>query len=237
MTTASWLGRPVTGVLFDLDDTLFDHRGAAERGLRVWLAGLGLDGLLEEHVERWFALEMFHHERFQRGEISHVEQRRVRIRGFFPHWDLQEDAVADDVFAGYLACYRAAWSAFTDAGAALARVRALGLPVGILTNGDQSAQEEKVRRTGLASYDVPVYASSSLPAAKPHPLAFHHVCADLGVDAAGVVMVGDSLRHDVEGARAAGMAGVLIDRVGRYRADEVEGVDRIRSLAELGWAS
>ena len=48
-------------------------------------------------------------------------------------------------------------------------------------------------------------------------------------------MVGDSLRHDVRGARAAGLAGVLIDRVGRYRADEVAGVDRIRSLADLGW--
>ena len=35
-------------------------------------------------------------------------------------------------------------------------------------------------------------------------------------------MVGDSLRHDIEGARAAGMAGVLIDRIGRYRADELE---------------
>jgi len=235
MTTATWLGRPVSGVLFDLDDTLVDHRGAVERGLRVWLAGLGLDGMLEEHVERWFTLEAFHYDRFLRGEISHLEQRRVRIRGFFGSCDLRDDAVADDVFAGYLACYRAAWSPFTDAGAALARVRALGLPVGILTNGDQSAQEEKVRRTGLASYAVPVYASSSLPAAKPDPRAFHAACADLGVDPSGMVMVGDSLRHDVEGARAAGMAGVLIDRIGRYRADEVLGVDRISSLAELGW--
>jgi hypothetical protein len=32
------------------------------------------------------------------------------------------------------------------------------------------------------------------------------------------------------------MPGVLIDRVGRYRDDEVRGVDRIRSLAELGWS-
>ncbi len=235
MTTATWLERPVSGVLFDLDDTLFDHRGAAERGLRVWLESLGLDGLVEDHAERWFVLETFHHERFQRGEISHVEQRRARIRAFFPGWDLQDDAAADDVFAGYLACYRAAWSAFRDAGAALARVRALGLPVGILTNGDQSAQEEKVHRTGLASYDVPVYASSSLRAAKPNPRAFHLVCADLGIDPGGVVMVGDSLRHDVHGAQAAGMAGVLIDRRGRYRHDEVRGVARIRSLADLGW--
>ncbi|MDZ5622682.1 HAD family hydrolase [Nocardioides sp. HM23] len=235
MTTATRLGRPVTGVLFDLDDTLFDHRGAADRGLRAWLSGLGLDGILEEHVERWFALETFHHERFQRGEISHVDQRRARIRAFLHGWDLADDAVADDTFAGYLACYRAAWSAFADAAAALEQALAAGLRVGILTNGEQSIQETKVRRTGLATYDVPVFASSSLPAAKPDPRAFRTACADLGVDPGGVVMVGDSLRHDVEGARAAGMSGVLIDRTGRYRDDEVQGVDRIRSLAELGW--
>ena len=229
------LGRAVSGVLFDLDDTLFDHRGAADRGVRIWLASLGLDGMLEDHVERWFALEAFHHERFQRREISHVDQRRARIRAFLPGWDLADDAVADDTFAGYLACYRAAWSAFADAAAALEQALAAGLKVGILTNGDQAVQETKVSRTGLASYGVPVYASSSLPAARPDPRAFRHACADLGVDPAGVVMVGDSLRHDVQGARAAGMAGVLIDRVGRYRADEVDGVARIGSLAELAW--
>ena len=48
-------------------------------------------------------------------------------------------------------------------------------------------------------------------------------------------MVGDSLRHDVQGARAAGLTGVLIDRVGRYRADEVAGVHQIKSLADLDW--
>ena len=92
-----------------------------------------------------------------------------------------------------------------------------------------------MQRTGLASYGVPVYASSSLPAAKPEARAFHHVCAELGVDPASTVMVGDSLRHDVRGAQAAGLQGVLVDRSGRYRADEVAGVTRVRSLADLVW--
>ncbi|WP_183094273.1 HAD family hydrolase [Nocardioides stalactiti] len=237
MTTATWLGRPVEGVLFDLDDTLFDHRGAADRGVRAWLSGLELDGLLEDHVERWATLEAFHHERFQRREISHADQRRARIRAFLPGWDLADDALADDTFAGYLACYRAAWSAFADASVALERALGAGLAVGILTNGEQRIQETKVQRTTLASYDVPVFASSSLPAAKPDARAFHHACAAIGAEPASVVMVGDSLRHDVRGAHGAGLAGVLIDRVGRYRPDEVAGVTRIRSLADLRWAS
>ncbi|MEZ0577811.1 HAD family hydrolase [Nocardioides sp. MH1] len=224
------------GVLFDLDDTLFDHRGAADRGLRSWLGGLGLDGMLDDHVERWFALETYHHERFQRREISHVEQRRARIRAFLPGWDLADDATADDTFAGYLACYRAAWAAFADAAAALERALGAGLAVGILTNGDQTIQETKVRRTGLASAGVPVFASSSLSAAKPDPRAFHEACGRLGVAPQECVMVGDSLRHDVAGARGAGLTGVLVDRVGRYRPTDVAGVTRITSLAELSWA-
>jgi putative hydrolase of the HAD superfamily len=237
MATATWGGRRVTGVLFDLDDTLFDHRGAADRGVRTWLAGLDLDGLLEDHVERWFALEAFHHERFQRGEVSHVEHRRARIRAFLPGWDLADDAIADDTFAGYLACYRAAWSAFADAASALEQALGAGLTVGILTNGEQRIQEWKVRHTGLASYGVPVFASSSLTAAKPDPRAFHEACDRLRVAPEECVMVGDSLRHDVHGAAQAGLEAVLIDRVGRYdrRADDTRGVTRIRTLADLAW--
>jgi putative hydrolase of the HAD superfamily len=226
----------VRAVLFDLDDTLFDHRGAAERGLRAWLAGLGLDDALEDHTERWFALEAYHYERYQRGEITHTAQRRARVRAFLPGWDLADDAIADDTFAGYLACYRAAWSAFADAAVALEAALAAGLPVGILTNGDQAIQEEKVRRTGLAPFGVPVFASSSLPAAKPSPVAFAAACERLGVDPTTCLMVGDSLLHDVRGAAAAGMGGVLVDRYGRYdrHADAVD-VRRIRSLTELTW--
>lgn len=238
MTSVTLLGKPVTGVLFDLDDTLFDHRGAADRGVRSWLGHLGLDGLLDDHVERWFSLEAFHHERFQRREISHVEQRRARIRAFLPGWDLADDAIADDTFAGYLACYRAAWSAFADAAAALEQAVAAGLTVGILTNGEQGIQETKVQRTGLASSGVQVIASSSLTAAKPDPRAFHEACVRLGVDPEQCVMVGDSLRHDVRGAAGAGLTPVLVDRWGRYdaRHAEVAGVTRIRSLTELRWA-
>lgn len=236
--TRSRVTTAARAVLFDLDDTLVDHRGAAIRGLRVWLGGLGLDGSVDEHVERWFQLEALHYERCQRGEISFVEQRRARIRGFLPAWDLADDDLADDTFAGFLACYRAAWATFDDAAATLEQALAAGLPVAILTNGDQRAQEEKVRRTGLASYGVPVLASSSLPAAKPDPRAFLAACRSLGVAPEATLMVGDSVRHDVRGALGAGLAAVLVDRHGRYdrRPREVDArARRIRSLAELAW--
>ncbi len=231
----------IQALLLDLDDTLVDHRGAADRGLRTWLAGLGLaddPAELEGHVERWFVLEARHYERAQRRELTYAEQRRVRIRAFLPGWDLADDALADDVFAGFLGCYQAAWRAFDDAAATLARAVDAGLPVGILTNGDHDIQTEKLRRTGLLRADVPVLASSRLPAAKPDPRSYLTACARLGADPARTLMVGDSLRHDVVGARQAGLQARLLDRHGRYDARRTpEGVVRVRGLAELDWAS
>jgi putative hydrolase of the HAD superfamily len=226
-------GMTIRAVLFDLDDTLVDHRGAAERGLRAWLAGLALEGPLEEHVERWFALEVRHYERAQRGEISYVEHRRARIRGFLPSWDLADDALADATYAGFLGCYQAAWRAHRDAGPALQRAHDHGLRVGILTNGEQHIQERKVRRTGLAAYDVPVLASSALPAAKPDPRAFHAACGRLGADPSETVMIGDSLRNDVRGAHRAGLHAVLLDRSGRYAGKTLPGAARITRLRDL----
>ncbi|WP_036517587.1 HAD family hydrolase [Nocardioides sp. J54] len=229
----------IQALLLDLDDTLVDHRGAAERGVRTWLSGLGLaetPAQLEELVERWFVLEARHYERAQRRELTYLEQRRVRIREFLPGWDLADDALADDVFAGFLGCYQAAWRAFDDAAATIERALRAGVPVGILTNGDQAIQTEKLRRTGLLRPDVPVFASSGLPAAKPDPRSYLAACERLGSAPARTLMVGDSLRHDVVGARDAGLQARLLDRYGRYSGRRaVPGVVALRGLAEIDW--
>ena len=47
---------------------------------------------------------------------------------------------------------------------------------------------------------------------KPHPSIFEAALRLLDVPASESVMVGDSLAHDIEGARRVGMRGVLIHR-------------------------
>jgi putative hydrolase of the HAD superfamily len=67
---------------------------------------------------------------------------------------------------------------------------------------------------------------------KPHPSIFRAALELMQVPAADAVMVGDSLAHDVAGARAAGMRGILLAR-GRHAAGLDDDVPVIRSLAEL----
>ncbi|MDF9717122.1 HAD family hydrolase [Nocardioides sp. ChNu-153] len=229
---------PLAAVLFDLDDTLVDHRGAARAGLVAWAAGLGLPGTPAELAERWTLLEMRHHAAYQRGELTFAEQRRARVRAFVPHLDLREDAAADEAFAGFSTAYRAAWRAFADARRALERAHAAGLAVGVLTNGDLRRQRSKVERVGLApvldALDAPVLASSALRAAKPDARAYAAACAHLGTPVGATLMVGDSLANDVRGAARAGLRAVLLDR---YDEHPTAGVRRVRSLDALDFAA
>ena len=67
---------------------------------------------------------------------------------------------------------------------------------------------------------------------KPHPSIFRTALERAGVRADEAVMVGDSLAHDVAGARRVGMRGVLLVR-GGDPPDVDAGIDVIRTLTEL----
>ena len=60
---------------------------------------------------------------------------------------------------------------------------------------------------------------------KPAPAIFEAALADLGISAAGAVMVGDDVDSDVLGAQAVGITGVLV-RTGKFRPSDLEGSAR-----------
>lgn len=67
---------------------------------------------------------------------------------------------------------------------------------------------------------------------KPHPSIFQAALRLLGVEAAESLMVGDSLPHDIDGARRVGMRGVLVQR-SVEPSDSVSDVPVIHELGQL----
>ena len=67
---------------------------------------------------------------------------------------------------------------------------------------------------------------------KPHPSIFQEGLRRACVEPAHAVMVGDSVRHDIEGARSLGMRGILVARSGLSTGAPAD-VPIIRSLREL----
>ena len=215
------------GVLFDLDGTLVDHEGAAAAGLRAWLPTLGL-APTDAAIARWADVQEAHLAAWRDGSISFAEQRRRRVRDYLG--TRGTDAELDDLFAGYLTHYEAAWRAYDDAAGALAAVAGAGLATAVLTNGIRGQQLKKLARTGLEDRVGPVFTVEDLGVAKPHAAAFRLACARWGLDPGEVLSVGDNHALDVLGARAAGLPAVHLDRHDRGPADEPQ---RILSLREL----
>ncbi len=105
--------------------------------------------------------------------------------------------------------------------------------LGILTNGMPPHQRRKLAASGVADAFDTVVTSGGVGVGKPDLAAFDAVLEGLGVSAGEVVMVGDTYERDIEGAVAAGLRAVWIDRraEGESRSDVT--CRQISSLSRL----
>ncbi|MGB3717386.1 MAG: HAD family hydrolase, partial [Candidatus Promineifilaceae bacterium] len=69
---------------------------------------------------------------------------------------------------------------------------ALSYPLMLITKGDQFEQERKIKRSGLASYFKQIEIGSEKTTE-----SYSNLLAKYGIDPAGFVMVGNSLRSDI----------------------------------------
>jgi putative hydrolase of the HAD superfamily len=122
------------------------------------------------------------------------------------------------------------WEVFPDVEPTLEALRARGCALGIVSNFD-SRVGRILEGLGLAARFASVTLSSAVGVAKPNPAIFAQALARHGVGPAQALHVGDAPEEDVDGARAAGLLAVLIDRGGRH-ADR-PGVVRVTSLTAL----
>jgi HAD superfamily hydrolase (TIGR01662 family) len=120
---------------------------------------------------------------------------------------------------------------YDDALPALAALRAHGLRIGLVSNGQRDL-EEFARHHGL---DVDVCVGSLAHGrVKPHRSIFEAALTALGAAPTEAAMVGDSYADDIEGARALGMRAILVDREGLH-VDEPDRIDTLLALpAALG---
>jgi putative hydrolase of the HAD superfamily len=140
---------------------------------------------------------------------------------------LQTSLPLDDVLDALLGAIR--FRAYPEVPGVLARLREGGARLAVVSNWDVSLHDV-LERTGLRPLVDAVVISAELGVAKPDPAIFRAALQRLGVAADGALHVGDSLEHDVAGARAAGLDAVLVARNG---AGVPDGVRVVASLAEL----
>jgi putative hydrolase of the HAD superfamily len=245
-------------VLFDLDDTLVVERAAAVAAFRATAEGAAevCDAAALARAAEVRARELWRaaptHAYCRRVGISsweglwcrfEAEGAEVRaLRAWAPGyrreaWRLaladqgvQDLPLAADLAERFGVERRARHEVFADAAGCLAEL-GRSHTLALITNGASCLQREKLAASGLAGHFEHVVVSGELGVAKPDPSIFAHALAGLGADAGHAVMVGDNVIRDVEGALAAGIGAIWLNRAGE--APPRPGVPEIGTLAEL----
>jgi HAD superfamily hydrolase (TIGR01549 family) len=104
-----------------------------------------------------------------------------------------------------------------------------------ISNGRREVQEERLRRVGLGGAFAFVLGPEDCGFAKPHPGLFRLALERAGnVDPARVMVVGDGLETDIQGAADYGLASCWLNPEGLKRApqDPVPTLE-VKDLPEL----
>ena len=225
----------VTGILFDIDDTLVDLEFAMTTALRDVSEHLlpGLDEAGWERFGRIFTRETTHfYDRYLAGELTFNEQRLLRGRAALGHFgvELADGEQAHHWVSSYASRQHGYIRAFDDVGPLLDALDAAGIPYGAVSNNVHDYQRVKLDAAGLERITVLV-GTDTVGVAKPDPAIYLEGVRRIGTGPGQTLYVGDNRLLDAEGSTAAGLLGVWLNRGGE-RVPGFAGRE-IASLLEL----
>jgi HAD superfamily hydrolase (TIGR01662 family) len=222
---------PVRAIFFDVDFTLiypgptFQGEGYAafcrKHGIvidesRFGAAVIAASSVLDDEQDHVYSADIF--VRYTGRVIEGMGGTGPRV-----------EACAREIYDEWAVCQH--FFLYDDVAPALQQLARRGFVLGLISNSHRclTSFQEHFELTGLISAAI---TSSEHGLMKPHPSIFEAAMAQAGVTAAESIMVGDSVPHDIEGARRTGMRGVLVHRSGSPAPVDA-GVPVIANLGEL----
>ena len=231
--------RTVRAVLFDLDDTLFDHHHCARAALVGVRAGdscfANVDPAAFEAAHAGILEEL--HPDVVAGKLELNAARIERFRRLYAWAGLEASPqVAARAAATYRQSYLEARREVRGAAALLSALKAHAR-IAVVSNNLLQEQREKLRHCALDTLIDVLVVSEEAGVAKPDPAIFQMALERVGASADEAVMIGDSWANDIEGARAAGIRAIWFNRTGATSPDPevatmhcLEPVDRVLDL-------
>ena len=190
-------------IFFDADDTLFDYPWAERAALQACLAEFGIPVEPPVFISAYRRHNHDMWREFERGETDQATLRVERFRRLASELQILELPL-DRVSAFYLEELSGQSRLLPGALATVKRL-AEKFPLALVTNGIAAVQRRRFAASPITAYFQAVVISEEVGIAKPDPRIFMPALEKLGVDAADVLYVGDSVTSDMAAARNAGM--------------------------------
>ena len=193
-------------LLFDADGTLYDFKASEDHALRMVFQERGIP-YTDEMISIYRIGNDGCWNRYEKGEMTMEELRWRRFRLFFDAIGINEDGTKAG--ADYTAYLGETGAMLPGAREFLGRICGRD-PMYIITNGIPYTQHRRIANSGAEGFFRRIYISEEVGFAKPDRRFFDHVLSDIGCSADEAIVIGDSEKSDILGARNAGIRSIFI---------------------------
>jgi putative hydrolase of the HAD superfamily len=207
----------IKAVLFDLDDTLYDHRFSSRKGLETLknnfncFKDIQVVELEKEHLN---LLNEIHLSKVLAGLCTIDEARAERYKRLFSKYGVNADTeIIESARTLYSTAYRTNQRAVPGAIELLQRLKTK-FKIAIVSNNYGVEQKSKIDVCGFAIYLDAIVTSVEVGFTKPSPEIFLLALDKLGCLPNEAVMIGDSWDMDITGAKNAGIRAIWFNRYG-----------------------
>ena len=226
-------------LFLDLDDTIISYTAATAD---VWpdvFAMAGRTGVSREEVSAAYSAIF----KPMWGDPERQRAQRVDMRGTW-RFIMREcfrkfriavsDARLDELTEEFASRLVRSVALLPGAYDALQRIRAAGVRLALLTNGDPRIQRAKLAHCNLAECFDLLVIEGEFGIGKPDPSVYRHALERLGCSPGDVLMAGDNLEFDVLAPTRLGIASVWVSRRGVLPPKcDPQPLGVVRSIAEL----
>lgn len=222
-------GQDYRAVFLDIDDTIFDFEKCSERALKQAFAACGIR-FSKETVAVFRRVDETLWAQQKQGVLSILEVLEKRSREVTGILGAPEKA---ELFRTLF--HQGLTEAFCPVegiGEALEFLYKKYL-VYAASNGFLQMQRSRLEKAGLLQYFQGLFVSDDIGAEKPSPRFFQECLRRTGLQASEILMVGDSLSADMQGAKKSGLDVCWYNSKGKENILKVPLQGEIRSMREL----
>ena len=206
-------------IFIDIDDTLLDYVSCCREAY---------DAALPEHPEHFqlffdIAGRLFSEAKHGKYTIAEVmdlypKDTIAEVMDLYPKEFIAAIGYPDSAVEPFTHAFRAAWgnthTLVPEAIEMLDTLQAKGYRLFAASNSFGHLQRNRLDKAGVLPYFEDTYISMDIGYDKPDIRFFEEALRRCGMEASEVLMIGDSMTTDIEGARKAGIDALFFDRRG-----------------------
>ncbi|MFC6322415.1 YjjG family noncanonical pyrimidine nucleotidase [Companilactobacillus baiquanensis] len=219
-----------TNILFDLDNTIFDTQKNATLALHKMRIAKSFS-FDSEKMNWWFKVNDLLWGKFENGSISRKELLDSRFKTFFGKYNIEVDSAKFE--KEFQALFAAEHSLMPNVISMLEAVNQ-NHNLFVVSNGSKQKQLTQLAGADISKYFNEIFLAEDIGFKKPDTQFFDSVQSDInGATLSNMLVVGDSLSADIDGANRSHIDSVWYDTKNAGNDSEIKSTYTITNLNQL----